>query len=90
MFLSYLQQYNQNKSQYDVSCLRTGIMAGALCPEILMNRVMNELNIKDITICYGMTETSPVSFQTHPSDTIQHKTQTVGKILPRLEAKIVD
>lgn len=84
MFLEYLRVYNENKYDYNVSKLRTGIMAGSLCPEVLMNRVINELNIRDITICYGMTETAPVSFQTHPSDTIAQKTQTVGRILPRL------
>lgn len=90
MFLEYLRVYNENKHEYDVKSLRTGIVAGALCPEILMNRCVNELNIKALTNCYGMTETAPVSFQTHPSDTLAQKTQTVGRILPRLEGKIVN
>jgi fatty-acyl-CoA synthase len=79
-----LRVYSENKSNYDVSKLRTGIMAGTLCPETVMSRVMSELNLTDITICYGMTETSPVSFQTHPSDTFIQKTQTIGRILARL------
>jgi fatty-acyl-CoA synthase len=62
MFIEYLKEKDKNPGKYDLSNLRTGIMAGALCPKYLMERVVNELNLKDITICYGMTETSPVSF----------------------------
>lgn len=55
-----------------------------------MNKIINILGLKDITNCYGMTETSPVSFQTSPSDNLHRKTTTVGKILPGLEAKIIN
>ncbi|MFC7850540.1 AMP-binding protein [Arthrobacter sp. NPDC057388] len=75
---------------YDLSTLRTGVMAGSLCPIEVMNRVISEMNMKDVAICYGMTETSPVSTMTRPGDTLQQRTQTVGRTMPRLESKIVD
>lgn len=77
-------------SNYDLSSLRTGIMAGATCPVVLMNRVIAELHMKDVTICYGMTETSPVSFQTLIGDTLEKQTTTVGRVHPLLEVRIVD
>ncbi|NIJ17867.1 AMP-binding protein [Sphingobium vermicomposti] len=74
----------------DMSSLRTGCMAGALCPEPLMREVMQRLNMSQVTIAYGMTETSPVSFQTVPDDSIERRTTTVGRVQPHLESKIVD
>lgn len=62
MFIEYFKEYENNKSNYDISKLRTGIMAGTLCPSLLMEKVINIFGMNDITICYGMTETSPVSF----------------------------
>ncbi|WP_299768395.1 AMP-binding protein [uncultured Pseudoteredinibacter sp.] len=81
---------DENFSRYDLSSLRTGIMAGATCPVVLMNRVIAEMHMKDVTICYGMTETSPVSFQTLIGDSLEKQTTTVGQVHPLLEVRIVD
>ena len=75
---------------YDLSTLRTGVMAGSPCPIEVMNRVISEMNMKDVAICYGMTETSPVSTMTRAGDTLQQRTETVGRTMPRLESQIVD
>src|SRR5919112_5173427 len=75
---------------YDLSTLRTGVMAGSLCPIEVMNRVISDMNMKDVAICYGMTETSPVSTMTRQGDTLQHRTETVGRTMPHLESKIID
>jgi len=75
---------------YDLSTLRTGVMAGSTCPVAVMNRVIDEMNMVDVAICYGMTETSPVSTMTHSDDTIERRTSTVGRTMPHLENKIVD
>ena len=75
---------------FNIDSLRTGIVAGSLCSELLMKKILKNLKLRDITNCYGMTETSPVSFQTCPTDPLHLKTTTVGTILPGLEAKIVD
>ncbi len=88
MFLAMLEDLEN--SPRDVSCLRTGIMAGAPCPIEIMKRVNNELNLNEITICYGMTETSPVSFQSFVDDPIDKRCKTVGRIHPHLEVKIID
>jgi fatty-acyl-CoA synthase len=77
-------------TRYDLSSLRTGIMAGAPCPIETMKRIIAEMNLREITIAYGMTETSPVSFQSATTDAIERRTSTVGRIQPHLEAKIVD
>ncbi|WP_296615796.1 AMP-binding protein [Sphingomonas sp.] len=75
---------------FDLSSLRTGIMAGAVCPEPLMRQVIDRLHIPDITIAYGMTETSPVSFQTATDDTIERRIGSIGRVQPHLECKVVD
>jgi fatty-acyl-CoA synthase len=75
--------------QYDVSSLRRGIMAGAPCPVEVMKEVMSEMHMSEITIAYGMTETSPVSFQSSRDDPIEQRVSTVGRIQPHLEVKIV-
>ena len=77
-------------ASYDLSTLRTGVMAGSPCPIEVMNRVISEMNMKDVAICYGMTETSPVSTMTRGGDTLRQRTETVGRTMPRLESKIVD
>lgn len=77
-------------ASYDLSSLRTGVMAGSLCPIEVMNRVISEMNMVDVSICYGMTETSPVSTMTRKGDSLQHRTETVGRTMPHLESKIVD
>ena len=75
---------------FDLSTLRTGIMAGAPCPIETMKQVVERMNMREITIAYGMTETSPVSFQSSTSDPIERRVSTVGRIQPHLEAKVVD
>ncbi len=77
-------------SRFDLSAMRTGIMAGSPCPEPLMRRVISEMHCGEITIAYGMTETSPLSFQTAVADPIDIRVGTVGQIQPHCEAKIVD
>jgi fatty-acyl-CoA synthase len=76
--------------RFDLSTLRTGIMAGSPCPVEVMRRVRAEMHMPEVTICYGMTETSPVSFQTRPDDDEETRVSTVGAIHPYVEAKIVD
>ncbi|MFB7600200.1 AMP-binding protein [Streptomyces sp. NPDC056160] len=75
---------------YDLSTLRTGIMAGSPCPVEVMKRVVAEMHMAEVSICYGMTETSPVSLQTRVDDDLEHRTATVGRVLPHLEVKVVD
>jgi fatty-acyl-CoA synthase len=75
---------------YDLSSLRTGIMAGSPCPVEVMKRVMAEMHMAEVSICYGMTETSPVSTQTRRDDDLEHRTGTVGRALPHIEVKVVD
>jgi len=77
-------------ADYDLSTLRTGIMAGSPCPVEVMKRVINEMGMAEVTICYGMTETSPVSTQTLADDDIDRRTSTVGTVHPHLEVKVVD
>jgi fatty-acyl-CoA synthase len=75
---------------YDLSTLRTGIMAGSPCPVEVMKRVQAEMHMPEVTICYGMTETSPVSTQTLTDDPLDKRTGTVGRVHPHIEVKIVD
>ncbi|KUL27560.1 AMP-binding protein [Actinoplanes awajinensis] len=75
---------------YDLSSLRTGCMAGSPCPVEVMKRVIGEMNMRDVTIAYGMTETSPVSTQTRSDDTLDRRTGTVGRVHPHLEVKVAD
>ncbi|MFH9083995.1 AMP-binding protein [Streptomyces sp. NPDC017673] len=77
-------------ASYDLSTLRTGIMAGSPCPVEVMKRVVAEMHMEQVSICYGMTETSPVSLQTRIEDDLEHRTATVGRVLPHLEVKVVD
>ncbi|MFF4501008.1 AMP-binding protein [Streptomyces sp. NPDC001401] len=77
-------------ASYDLSTLRTGIMAGSPCPVEVMKRVVAEMHMAEVSICYGMTETSPVSLQTRRDDDLEHRTGTVGRVLPHIEVKIVD
>lgn len=77
-------------ASYDLSTLRTGVMAGSVCPIEVMNRVITDMNMVDVAICYGMTETSPVSTMTRHGDTLQHRTETVGRTMPHLENRITD
>jgi fatty-acyl-CoA synthase len=75
---------------HDLSSLRTGIMAGSPCPVEVMKQVVERMGMTEVTICYGMTETSPVSTQTRPSDTLDRRVSTVGRVHPHLEVKVVD
>jgi fatty-acyl-CoA synthase len=77
-------------ADYDLSSLRTGIMAGSPCPVEVMKRVVAEMGMDEVTICYGMTETSPVSTQTGADDDLDRRTSTVGRVHPHLEVKVVD
>ncbi|MGW2013718.1 AMP-binding protein [Streptomyces sp. NPDC001927] len=74
----------------DLSTLRTGIMAGSPCPVEVMKRVVAEMNMAEVSICYGMTETSPVSTQTRRDDDLERRTGTVGRVMPHVEVKVVD
>jgi fatty-acyl-CoA synthase len=75
---------------YDLSTLRTGIMAGSPCPVEVMKRVVSEMHMSEVTICYGMTETSPVSCQTRADDDTDRRVATVGRVHPHLEVKVLD
>ncbi len=88
MFIAEMDHHDFGK--FDLSSLRTGIMAGSPCPIEVMKRAVERMHLKEITIAYGMTETSPVSFQSSTDDPIERRVSTVGRILPHLEVKIVD
>ena len=75
---------------YDLSSLRTGVMAGSLCPIEVMRGCIDKMHMDDVGICYGMTETSPVSTQTLPGDTIEHRTESVGVVHPHVEIRVCD
>jgi fatty-acyl-CoA synthase len=77
-------------ADYDLSTLRTGIMAGSPCPVEVMKRVVSEMHMNEVTICYGMTETSPVSTQTTADDDMERRVSTVGRVHPHIEVKIID
>ncbi|MEV3978149.1 AMP-binding protein [Nonomuraea sp. NPDC049758] len=76
-------------ADFDLSSLRTGIMAGSPCPVEVMKRVIGEMHMSEVAICYGMTETSPVSTMTRRDDGLVRRTETVGQVMPHLEVKIV-
>jgi fatty-acyl-CoA synthase len=77
-------------AEYDLTSLRTGIMAGSPCPVEVMKRVIAEMGMAEVTICYGMTETSPVSTQTRADDSLERRTETVGAVHPHVEVKLID
>ena len=76
--------------RYDLSSLRTGVMAGSPCPVEVMKQCVDRMHMTEVTICYGMTETSPVSTQTEATDSLHHRTSTVGRVHPHVEVKVVD
>ncbi len=88
MFIAILDHPLFDK--FDFSSLRTGIMAGSPCPVHIMRKVIDQMHMTEITICYGLTEASPVITQTLPTDDMQRRTETVGKVMPHIEMKIVD
>jgi fatty-acyl-CoA synthase len=75
---------------YDLTSLRTGVMAGSPCPVEVMKRVVSEMHMPEVMICYGMTETSPVSTQSRPDDSLDRRVATVGRVHPHVEVKVVD
>lgn len=77
-------------ASYDLSSLRTGIMAGSPCPVEVMKRCVADMHMAEVAICYGMTETSPVSTQTRRDDDLDRRTSTVGRVMPHVEVKLVD
>jgi fatty-acyl-CoA synthase len=77
-------------ADYDLSSLRTGIMAGSPCPVEVMKQVMSRMSMREVSICYGMTETSPVSTQTRADDSVDRRVSTVGRVGPHLEVKVID
>ena len=88
MFIAMLD--HPDFASHDLSSLRTGIMAGSPCPVEVMKRVVSQMNMSEVTIAYGMTETSPVSFQSSTNDPLEKRVSTVGRIHPHVEVKIVD
>ena len=88
MFIAILE--HEQFDEFDLSSLRTGIMAGSPCPQEIMQRVIDRMHMAQITICYGMTETTPVSAQSSTEDSVERRVSTVGRVHPHLEVKIVD
>ncbi|MCP4092112.1 MAG: AMP-binding protein [Planctomycetes bacterium] len=88
MFLAAIEHPDFPK--YDMNTLRTGIMAGAPCPRELMRKAVSEMHLPQVTIGYGMTETSPISFQGHTYDSLEERVGTVGQVCPHTETKIID
>lgn len=86
MFIAELD--HPNFHSYDLSTLRTGIMAGSLCPSHVMKAVIEKMGLKELTIAYGQTESSPVITQTRTDDSFERRVQTVGRALPQIEVKI--
>jgi fatty-acyl-CoA synthase len=88
MFIAELE--HPRFAEFELSSLRTGIMAGSPCPVEVMKKVQSDMHMPEVTICYGMTETSPVSFQTATDDPVDKRVGTVGRIHPHVEAKVLD
>ncbi len=88
MFIAELG--HERFAEFDLSSLRTGVMAGSPCPVEVMKQCIDRMHMVDVTICYGMTETSPVSTQTLRGDTLEHQTATVGRAHPHVEIRIAD
>ncbi len=88
MFIAELEHAEFDK--FDLSSLRTGLMAGSPCPIEVMRRVIDRMHMREVGIAYGMTETSPVSFQTAMNDPLERRVSTVGRVQPHLEVKVID
>lgn len=88
MFIAELE--HDDFAKFDLSSLRTGVMAGSPCPMEIMRQVTERMHMHELTICYGMTETSPVSFQSSTQDKLEMRVSTVGRIHPHIEVKIID
>jgi fatty-acyl-CoA synthase len=88
MFIA--MQNHPTFADHDLSSLRTGVMAGSICPVEVMKRCVEEMHMAEVSICYGMTETSPVSTQTRADDDLDRRTSTIGRVHPHVEIKVVD
>eukprot|EP00095_Tigriopus_kingsejongensis_P005531 snap_masked-scaffold3814_size7397-processed-gene-0.1 protein:Tk05531 transcript:snap_masked-scaffold3814_size7397-processed-gene-0.1-mRNA-1 annotation:"amp-binding protein" len=88
MFVAMLE--HPSFGDFEPGALRTGIMAGAPCPIEIMKQIMADMNMREVTIAYGMTETSPVSFQSHIDDPLEKRVSTVGRVHPGVEVKVID
>jgi fatty-acyl-CoA synthase len=88
MFIAELE--HPRFAEFDLGSLRTGIMAGSPCPIEVMKRVMDDMGITEMSIAFGMTETSPVTTQVRTDDTLEHRCETVGQVMPHMEVKIID
>jgi fatty-acyl-CoA synthase len=88
MFIAALE--HPRFGEFDLSSLRTGIMSGSSCPIAVMRRVVDEMHMPEVTICYGMTETSPVSFQSQTDDPLERRVSTVGRVHPHVQVKVID
>jgi len=85
----FIAELAEGVASYDLTSLRTGIMAGSPCPAEVMRQVIGDMGMTDVTICYGMTETSPVSTQTRADDDLDRRVSTVGRVHPHVEVKVV-
>ena len=90
MFIGYIDEIKNNPDAYDISTLQKGIVAGAPCPEKMVREIKDILKMDDIIICYGLTETSPCISATRPSDSVEKKGTTVGRLVPGVELKVID
>ena len=90
MFIAELDELDRDPDRWDLSSLRTGIMAGSPCPVETMRAVIDRMNMAEVTICYGMTETSPVSAQTGYDDELELRVSTVGTVHPHVEVRVAD
>ena len=88
MFIA--MQNHPDFASFDLSTLRTGVMAGSICPVEVMKGCIEEMHMAEVSICYGMTETSPVSCQTRSDDDLDRRTATIGRVHPHVEVKVVD
>ena len=88
MFIA--MQHHPDFASYDLSSLRTGVMAGSVCPVEVMKRCVEDMHMAEVAIAYGMTETSPVSCQTRADDDLERRTATIGRAHPHVEIKVVD
>jgi fatty-acyl-CoA synthase len=88
MFIA--MQNHPDFADHDLSSLRTGVMAGSICPIEVMKRCIDDMHMEGVSICYGMTETSPVSTQTRVDDDLERRTETIGRVHPHVEIKVVD
>ena len=85
----FIAELAEGVSSYDLTSLRTGVMAGSPCPVAVMEQVIADMGMREVGICYGMTETSPVSTQTRADDDLDRRTSTVGRVHPHVEVKVV-